>query len=96
MPQRLSTPLFLLELTPCSFEAVSPSECPCSDADDYLNDDYYEEYDNSGCRIDVSCDDSMNYNEYCEADGPLPDGNNNYDIDNCPGNYDIFKCVKGK
>ena len=96
MPQRLFTPLFLLESTPCSFEAVSSSECPCSDADDLVNDDYYEEYDDSGCRIDVSCDESMNHNEYCEADGPLPDGNSNYDIDNCPGNYDIFKCVKGK
>ena len=38
----------------------------------------------------------MNQGDLCEADGPLPDGNNNYDIDNCPGKYDIFKCVKGK
>ena len=86
--------LFLLGS--CSFQAVSSSECPCSDADEYYNDDYYEDYDYSGCRIAFSCSHSMNHNDLCEADGPLPDGNTNFDINNCPGNYDVFKCVKGK
>ena len=35
-------------------------------------------------------------NEMCEADQSLPGDNNQYDINNCPGNYDIFKCVRGK
>ena len=86
--------LFLLEF--CSFQAVSSSECPCSDADDYYNDDYYEYYDYSGCRIDVSCSHGLNHNDLCEADGPLPDGNQNFDINNCPGKYDVFRCLKGK
>ena len=46
--------------------------------------------------MDVVCNQFMNYGDLCEADGPLPDGNSNFDIDNCPGKYDIFKCVKGK
>ena len=37
----------------------------------------------------------MNNNEMCEADKPLPDGNQNYDVNNCPPRNDIFKCIKG-
>ena len=81
---------------PCSFQAVSSTECPCSDHHGYNNDDYLDQYDYSGCRIDVVCNQFMNYGDLCEADGPLPDGNSNFDIDNCPGKYDIFKCVKGQ
>ena len=80
----------------CLFQAISSTECPCSDPHDYLNDDYYDYADDSGCRIDVDCNHGMNDGDLCEADGPLPDGNSNFDIDNCPGQYDIFKCVKGK
>ena len=36
----------------------------------------------------------------CEADQELPDGNANFEINNCnddggDGNYDVFVCVKG-
>ena len=40
------------------------------------------------------CRSNMNHGELCEADKTLPDGNSNYNINNC-GNYDVFKCVKG-
>ena len=40
------------------------------------------------------CTQSMGNGELCEADGQLPDGNQNYDVNNC-GLYDVFKCVKG-
>ena len=66
------------------------------EAHDYYNDDYYDYYDDSGCHDVIPCSHDMNHNELCEAEYPLPDGNNNFEIDNCPGNYDIFKCVKGK
>ena len=32
--------------------------------------------------------------DLCEADEPLPDGTTNYDVNNCPGNFDVFKCKK--
>ena len=60
---------------------------------DYYNDDYYDNLDDSGCRIVVACNNDMNENEFCEADGPLPDGNSHFEINNCLGNYDIFKCT---
>ena len=87
-------PLFFAGL--CSFQAISPTECPCSDPHFLAHDDSYEDLDDSGCRIDIVCDHGMNDGDLCEADGPLPDGNSNFDIDNCPGKYDIFKCIKGK
>ena len=40
------------------------------------------------------CSFGMDDNELCEADSTLPDGNSNYNIDNC-GTYDVFKCAKG-
>ena len=40
------------------------------------------------------CTPSMSNGELCEADVPLPDGNQNYDVNNCAG-YDVFKCVTG-
>ena len=85
----------------CSFQAISLEECPCSDGMPYsegygLNDDYMDYRDDSGCRIEVDCNQILNYGDLCEADDTLPDGNYNFDIDNCPGNYDVFKCVNGK
>ena len=38
----------------------------------------------------------MTVNDLCEADRTLPDGNTNYNIDNCPGGHDIFRYVGGK
>ena len=37
----------------------------------------------------------MSDGELCEADNPLPDGNQDYNVDNCGVDWDIFKCVKG-
>merc|ERR1712117_515501 len=36
------------------------------------------------------CSTSMSEGELCEADRRLPNGNSNYNINNC-GNYDVFK-----
>ena len=41
------------------------------------------------------CTISMNNNDLCEAEQTLPDGNSHFEVNNCPGDYDIFKCVKG-
>ena len=86
------------EQVQCSFEVITSSECPCTDDEkhNYYHDDYYDNYDFSGCRPDFVCNqtiNTLNNGDLCEADGPLLDGNNHFDIDNCPGNYDIFKCV---
>ena len=42
----------------------------------------------------------MTEGSLCEADQQLPDGNPNFEINNCndeggDGNYDVFLCVKG-
>ena len=42
----------------------------------------------------------MTEGSLCEADQQLPDGNPNFEINNCnddggDGNYDVFVCVKG-
>ena len=39
---------------------------------------------------------SMKENDLCEADQKLPDGNDYYDVNNCPGNYDIFRKNEGQ
>ena len=43
----------------------------------------------------------MKRNDLCEANGELPDGNKNYDVNNCVfGNffakYDVFRYIGGK
>ena len=43
----------------------------------------------------MTCNHHMNHDDLCEADAALPGENGPFEIDNCPGNYDIFKCVKG-
>lgn len=85
----------------CSFEAISSSECPCADDEthEYYHDEYFDYEDDSGCRPDVGCNqtyNTVNNGDLCEADGPLLDNNSQFDINNCPGNYDIFKCVIGE
>ena len=37
-----------------------------------------------------NCDFDMALGEFCEADSALPDGNSNYEINNC-GNHDVFQ-----
>ena len=41
------------------------------------------------------CSSNMATNQLCEADFTLPDGNTNYDINNCDQYYDVFKFVSG-
>ena len=51
----------------------------------------------SSCPTDSNLDEchkGMTSDELCEADKPLPDGNSNFEINNC-GNYDVFKCSRG-
>ena len=92
----------MLLVVQCSFEKISSDDCPCTDDEthDYgYHDDYYDKWDDSGCRPEVVCDQNINAvknGDLCEAEGPLLDGNDEFEINNCPGNYDIFKCVTGE
>ena len=70
-------------LVPCKFVAVPKSQCPCSDTDD------------TGCNIS-ECSPTLDFDALCEADAVLPDGNSTFEIGNCPGGYDVFKCSPGK
>ena len=65
------------------FVPVSESMCPCT------------EQSTDGCKL-PECSSSMSSEELCEADSPLPGGSLDYNVNNCPGNYDVFECVKGK
>ena len=40
------------------------------------------------------CTNDMNTGDLCEADSILPDGNTDYNINNC-GHYEVFKCKRG-
>ena len=78
--------LYIDNAAPCTFIAIPKSDCPCSEVDD------------SGCnRWNLpECSNNLDDDAFCEADSELPDGSMNYDIDNCPGGYDVFKCSRGK
>ena len=41
------------------------------------------------CREMRTCSVNMNDGELCEADSQLPNGNHNYQSNNCANNYDI-------
>merc|ERR1739848_547351 len=41
------------------------------------------------------CTDQTACGGLCEADQPLPDGNTNYNINNCAGGYDVFQKICG-
>merc|ERR1712157_265082 len=41
------------------------------------------------------CTDQTACGGLCEADRPLPDGNTNYNINNCAGGYDVFQKICG-
>ena len=64
----------------CVFEAVPSDECP-DNANDALG------------SMD-ECSTTMPLGDLCEADQTLPDGTH-HEIDNCPGDYDVFKCTEG-
>ena len=66
------------------FVAVSEEDCPCSDKDD------------SGCKSLPECLSIMNENDLCEADQKLPDGNTNFNVNNCAAFYDVFRYKGGK
>ena len=66
------------------FTPVGDKDCPCSSNQDSFCNDFPE------------CSYGMTVNDLCEADRALPDGNTNYNIDNCPGGHDIFRYVGGK
>ena len=63
------------------FEPVSASECPCTNSDP------------SGCNL-PECSSDTDLNALCEADQVLPDTNPNYDVNNCPGGYDVFTHIR--
>ena len=67
------------------FLAISRAECPWTDHNTAGCDlpDCYSKF-NDGC---------MFKNDLCEADHTLPDGSNDYNIDNCPPGYDVFRYV---
>ena len=64
------------------FVQVPENDCPCT------------ANDTSECYKLPECSYDMNVNELCEADQILPDGQN-YEVDNCPDNLDVFRrCVR--
>ena len=65
----------------CYFVAIPTSECPCNITDV------------SGCNLS-ECSTRMDSNDLCNANTTLPDENTNYDVNNCPGSTDIFRCTQ--
>ena len=63
--------------------AVLEAECPCSDNDP------------SGCSL-PECSYSMNQNGLCDANQILPNGDSNYDVNNCAGGHNVFRYQGGK
>ena len=63
------------------FAAVSVAECPCTESD------------NTGCDL-LECSSCMALNALCEADQALPDGTLFWEVNQCPGTYDVFKCIR--
>ena len=58
---------------------------------------HFEPVPDTECPSDpdlAECTRAMSHGELCEADQTLPDGNSNFEVNNC-GNSDVFKCVKG-
>ena len=67
-----------------NFVEVSEEDCPCRDNDDF------------GCKSLPECSYSMKENDLCEADQKLPDGNENFNVNNCAAFYDVFRYKGGK
>ena len=68
----------------CSFVAINSKDCPCENKPPY-----------TGCNL-KECHSAMEDGQLCEADRNLPDEQTNFDVNNCPKHYDIFKCVRGR
>ena len=65
-------------LVACTFEEIPSSDCPS----------------NSDSSDLPECASNMAPGSLCQADLPLPDGNSNYDVNNCDG-HDVFQCEQG-
>ena len=63
--------------------AVLEAECPCNDNDP------------SGCSSLPECSYSMNQNGFCIANHTLPNGDDNYEVNNCPGGHSVFRYQGG-
>ena len=50
----------------------------------------------SRCHNLPECSYDMTINNLCEANKKLPDNNPNYDVNNCPGDSDVFKYKGGE
>ena len=58
---------------------------------------FFEQIPSTDCPTNSDlpeCTSIMAPGSLCEADQRLPDGNFNYDVDNCHG-YDVFRCGQG-
>ena len=70
--------------------AIPTPDCPCSVWGDNV------------CENLSECSAGMHYGDICQASTTLPDGNFNYDVQNCGFNwlnhnkYNVFECKKGK
>ena len=77
-----------IRITGCNFVAIPTPDCPCSVWNDNV------------CENLSECTASMHYGDICKASTTLPDGNFNYDVQNCGlslfNRYNVFKCEKGK
>ena len=54
--------------------------------------------DSSECPANTNlpgCSSQIAPNQLCEADMTLPDGNTNFNVNNCD-DWDVFKCISGK
>ena len=63
----------------------------------FLGPCHFEPVPDTECPSDpylVECTKTMSHGKLCEANQTLPDGNSNYNVNNC-GAADVFKCVKG-
>ena len=64
----------------------------------FLGPCHFEPVPDTECPSDpglAECTGTMSHGNLCEADQPLPDGNSNFDVNNCGNDFDVFKCVKG-
>merc|ERR1719228_309114 len=74
------------ENRPCTEEACETQGCT------------FVEVEEADCPSDLQvmsvmkeCNEPMSPGELCEADVPLPDGNSLFNVNNCPGSYDVFR-----
>jgi len=67
----------------CSYQPIPKEECPC------------EHGNHSSCDL-PECNLGISPGELCEADSVLPDGREEWNINNCAEHYDVFKYVCGE